>query len=62
MCDLLQVEVVVNGEREDEGEDLGGHDLLGDAQLLVAHGHLVDAWSTHTKHHHCHQSLGKCYM
>ena len=40
---LFEVEVVVDGERYDEGQYSVGHAVLGDTQLLVGHRHLVDA-------------------
>ena len=43
VSDLLQIQVVVDAHWEDKGENFRGHDLLGDAQLLVSHCHLVDA-------------------
>lgn len=40
---LVEVEVVVDTERDQVGQALGGEVLFGDAQLLVAEGALIDA-------------------
>ena len=39
---LRRAEAVLDGEREEEGEDLRRDRLLRQAQLVVVHGHLVD--------------------
>ena len=40
---LRRREAVLDGQREEEGQRLGGHHLLRQAQLLAVQGHLVDA-------------------
>ena len=40
---LRGAEAVLDGEGEEEGEDLGRDRLLRQAKLVVVHGHLVDS-------------------